>query len=106
MDAAPHVHWKSFEELETSLRELSGRYAESAAEERKELRATVIKSKDRARSTSRNSRVSEAKRAEKAEMVEWMLVWLGDPAMFGEWVALRKARLDGGATESRSAAGR
>jgi hypothetical protein len=106
MDAAPHVHWKSFEELETSLRELSGRYAESPAEERKQLRATVIKSKDRARSTSRNSRVSEEKRAEKSEMVEWMLVWLGDPAMFVEWVELRKTRIRGGVTDGRSAAGR
>jgi hypothetical protein len=24
-------------------------------------------------------------------MVEWMLVWLGDPAMFPAWAALRAA---------------
>ena len=28
-----------------------------------------------------------------AEMVEWMLVWLGDPLMFAGWVALRRAVL-------------
>jgi hypothetical protein len=33
------------------------------------------------------------KRALKSEMVEWMLVWLGDPRMFADWVRLRRAVL-------------
>ena len=91
----PHarVEWKTFEQLEVSLRELQRVYAESPAR-RRELREAVIRAKDRARFASRNAKVSAAKRAEKDEMVRWMLVWLDDPAMFGEWVILRRKQLD------------
>jgi hypothetical protein len=29
----------------------------------------------------------------KAEMVEWMLVWLDDPAIFPAWIQLRRQRM-------------
>jgi hypothetical protein len=29
----------------------------------------------------------------KAEMVEWMLVWLGDPAIFPAWIQLRRQNM-------------
>ena len=31
------------------------------------------------------------KRAQKEEMVQWMLVWLENPAIFPQWVKLRRA---------------
>jgi hypothetical protein len=34
--------------------------------------------------------VDPEKRAQKAEMVEWMLVWLENPGIFGAWAELRK----------------
>jgi predicted aminopeptidase len=92
MQAAPQVQWKTLDDLEVSLREFQRRYAEERSV-RRELRDVVIRTKDRARFASRNPKVSEEKRAAKEEMVQWMLVWLDDPAIFGDWVTLRRAKL-------------
>lgn len=83
----------TFRELEDSLRELSALYAEHE-DRRREYRDAVIAAKDRARFASRNMRASELKRRIKAEMVEWMLVWLGDPALFADWARLRRGHMD------------
>ncbi len=87
------VHQHSFADLETSLRFLSRVYA-SRPELHRECRDVVIKAKDRARFASRNTRATEIKRRIKAEMVEWMLVWLGDPSLFEAWVTLRRQHMD------------
>ena len=88
----PHVEWKSFDALEASLRDLEHQYAESVAD-RRTIRAAVIRAKDRARFASRNSKITPEKRAEKEEMVRWMLVWLDDPSLFPEWVSLRRQQM-------------
>ena len=92
MDAELHIRWKTPDELERSLCDFERMYQEGAddPERRRLLRGLVIKAKDRARFASLNSKVTAEKRAEKAEMVRWMLVWLDDPAMFGDWVKLRR----------------
>jgi hypothetical protein len=79
------VRQHTIDELETSLRELSEVYA-AHPHLRRTCREQVIAAKARARFLSR-------KHALKAEMVEWMLVWLGDPAMFPAWAALRRGRI-------------
>ena len=53
----------------------------------------VIAAKDRARWAAKSPKVEETKRRMKAEMVEWMLVWLGDPAVFPAWVQLRRQNM-------------
>ena len=83
------VDTKTFETLESSLNAMSGAYAQDMAA-RKTCRATVILAKDRTRFASRNPKVEMSKRAVKAEMVDWMLVWLDDPGMFPAWCAIRK----------------
>jgi hypothetical protein len=95
MEPAPGIQWKTLDQLEASLREFQRLYAERPAG-RRELRDAVIRTKDRARFASRNPKVSAEKRAAKEEMVQWMLVWLGDPAMFGDWVTLRRDQLTAG----------
>jgi hypothetical protein len=78
------VRQHRFEELEESLRAFSSVYA--AREDLRRLcRARVIAAKDRARWISRRAGSDERLRARKAEMVEWMLVWLGDPSVFPVW---------------------
>jgi hypothetical protein len=48
----------------------------------------VIAARDRARFQSKS-------RPDKAEMAEWMLVWLENPEVFPAWVdARKKVRLD------------
>ena len=84
----------SFEELEISLLELEQLYSEAVrAGDRmraRQIRRAVIESKDHARLAARNPRLSPQKKAEKQEMVEWMLVWLGNPGVFPAWAELRK----------------
>lgn len=80
---------KTLAELERSLLAIGKIYAQNP-EARKLCRAVVIHAKDRARFASKNVRAAPEKRALKEEMVQWMLVWLGDPALFAEWVGLRK----------------
>jgi hypothetical protein len=94
MDDAPHLHWKTLDELESSLRDFQRMY-EQQPQWRRELREIVIQAKDRARFASRNPKVSAEKREAKAEMVQWMLVWLDDPALFADWVTLRRTQLRG-----------
>ena len=82
----------TLEELETSLGGMTAVY-EARADLRRYCREQVIAAKDHARWASRTSRVDEVKRALKAEMVEWMLVWLSDPSLFPAWAALRRENL-------------
>jgi hypothetical protein len=79
----------SIDELETSLRELTHVY-QTRPDLRRYCRDQVIAAKDRARWAARSPKAEECKRRVKTEMVEWMLVWLDDPAMFPAWVQLRR----------------
>lgn len=67
----------TFDELQDSLNRLSVVYAERPDLHRY-CRDRVIAAKGRAR------------KALKTEMVEWMLVWLGDPSMFTTWAQVRR----------------
>jgi len=86
----------SLEELEASLVDMEKEYAKAvAAGDRARARAcrrAVIQAKDRARLISRNPKVDQEKRKQKAEMVEWMLVWLENPGIFATWVALHSPK--------------
>jgi hypothetical protein len=92
-----HAPWRgvalhSLDELEASLRELSTVY-ETRADLRRYARDQVIAAKDRTRWASKSPGVEESKRRMKAEMVEWMLVWLDDPAIFPAWVQIRRRNM-------------
>ena len=58
------------------------------------VREKALKGKQRAEMISRNRKVDERKRAEKAEMAEWFTVWLNQPEIFEDWLALRLASKD------------
>ncbi len=88
------VRQHTFEELEQSLAALLETYREATSAGNREraryCRRQVIAAKDRAKFLSANPRTGETKRAEKAEMAEWMLVWLDNPEVFPAWVEARK----------------
>lgn len=86
------VRQHTLDELDASLRALSEVYA-SRPDLRRYCRDQVIAAKNRARVVWASEKVGDEKRALKAEMVEWMLVWLGDPAMFPAWVAMRREKI-------------
>jgi hypothetical protein len=82
----------TLEELDLSLGGLSHVY-EMRPDLRRYCRDQVIAAKDRARWISQSPKVDEGRRLLKAEMVEWMLVWLSDPAVFPEWARLRRSAM-------------
>ena len=88
------VRLGSFRELEESLLVMEKEYALAVVSKdalrAKACRRAVIQAKDRARLISRNEKVDPEKRKQKAEMAEWILVWLENPAIFGTWIELRK----------------
>ena len=88
------VSQHTLDELESSLREMSEVY-EASPHLRRACRDEVIAAKARARFAASSNKVEEARRRLKGEMVEWMLVWLGHPAMFPAWAAMRRERING-----------
>jgi len=88
------IRQHTFDELETSLREMLDAYraAESAndRDRARYARRQVIAAKDRAKFAAAHPRTSAEKRAVKAEMAQWMLMWLENPSLFPAWVEARK----------------
>ena len=93
------IRQHTFDELEQSLREMQNVYAEAMASGNRDraryCRRQVIAAKDRARFAAQNSSTAPEKRAQKEEMVEWMLVWLENPEVFQVWVQARKLAMRG-----------
>lgn len=95
------IRQHTWEELEQSLLEMQQVYAGAVAggsrDRASACRRQVIAAKDRARFLARNPGIAPEKRAEKDEMVQWMLVWLENPEVFPAWVAARKRAQQGSA---------
>lgn len=79
------IRQHTFDELEDSLLQFSTVY-EVRPDLRRQCREQVIAAKDRAKRLSVLPMVDEETRRRKATMAEWMLIWLGDPAIFPVWV--------------------
>lgn len=92
------LKFSTFEEAAQSIRRLDNlrkqfhRRNDRAGLRR--VRETVLKGKQRAQMIARNQSVNERKREEKAEMAEWFTVWLNQPEIFEDWLALRLASKD------------
>ena len=80
------VRQGNFDELEASLLRLIQEYERGDRARRAAVRLLVIASKEHARLAARNP----AKRAEKEEMILWLLTWLENPPLFADWVRLRR----------------
>jgi hypothetical protein len=87
------VRQHSLDELEGSLDGFTAVY-ESRPDLRQSCREQVIEAKDHARWASRSQRLDPERRVLKAEMVEWMLVWLDDPSLFPAWAKLRRDKIE------------
>ena len=72
------VRQDNFEHLARTLIALQQAYEQSPPPAQRRIRNLVITAKDHARLASR-------RRPEKAQMVEWMLVWLENPPVFETW---------------------
>ena len=92
------LKFSTFEEAAQSIRRLDNLRKQFRRKGDKEglrrVQETVLKGKQRAQMIARNQSVNERKRAEKAEMAEWFTVWLNQPEIFEDWLALRLASKD------------
>ena len=91
------VRQKTFEELEGSLLAMEEVYTRAKKTgdraRAQQCRNAVIQAKDHARFATRSPKTSPEKKAQKEEMIQWMLVWLDDPGVFPAWVKLRKQKM-------------
>jgi len=84
------VRQASFDELQQSLERLLEIYRTGDAQRKKAARLLAITAKDHARLAARSGKLSEERRAEKEEMVLWLLTWLENPSIFPDWAGLRR----------------
>jgi hypothetical protein len=90
------VRQDDLETLERTLVALAAEYEASEGDRARAIRREVITAKDHARFASRRAKTAE-RRAEKEEMLLWMMVWLENPAVFATWVKLRRRAVEPGA---------
>ncbi|MDT5268999.1 MAG: hypothetical protein QOH49_1185 [Acidobacteriota bacterium] len=92
------LKFSTFEQAAQSIRRLDNLRKQFRRKNDREglrrVQETVLKGKQRALMIARNQSVNERKRAEKAEMAEWFTVWLNQPEIFEDWLALRLASKD------------
>ena len=92
------LKFSTFEEAAQSIRRLDNLRKQFRRKNDREglrrVQETVLKGKQRAQMIARNQSVNERKRAEKTEMAEWFTVWLNQPEIFEDWLALRLASKD------------
>lgn len=92
------LKFSSFKETVISLRRLENLRRKFLADNDREglrlMREIAIKGKNRALMIAGNERVAPPKRAEKAEIAEWFTVWLQNPEIFENWLALRQKSED------------
>jgi hypothetical protein len=88
------IRQHTFEELEQSLHEMLAVYRDAIAADNRDraryARRQVIAAKDRAKFLAHNSKTPQEKRAQKEEMLQWMMVWLENPEVLPAWLDARK----------------
>jgi hypothetical protein len=93
-DLAGILSFASFAEAEKTLKRLQNlcRKYQSASDKKgmEYCRQIASLGRRRAELISRNKRVSLPKRRQKQEIAAWFKIWLETPALFDDWLAMRK----------------
>ena len=88
------LKFADFRQAVVSIRRLENLRKKFVSENDREglrlVRETALKGKRRAQMISKNEKVAPEKRAEKQEIAEWFTIWLQNPQVFENWVALRQ----------------
>jgi hypothetical protein len=90
------VRQDDFDQLERTLVAFTTEYLAVAGnrDRARHIRRIVITAKEHARFAAVRAK-DEAHRRMKLEMAEWILLWLENPAIFPQWVRLRRGQLSG-----------
>jgi hypothetical protein len=87
------LKFSDFKEALNSIRQLENLRRKFLSDKNKEalalLRKKVIQGKERTLMISKNEKVDEKKRLEKAEISEWFSLWLQSPEIFENWIQVR-----------------
>ncbi len=79
----------SLTETRKSLIAMSNEYKQATDQlHAKDIHRAVIYSKEHIR-LSLGSKISEEKRTEKQEILDWLLVWLENPRIFENWISVK-----------------
>ena len=78
-------------ELERLRQRLSG---EADREALNQLTTLAASARRTAQSLAKDRTSDSARRAEQAEIAEWLKVWIQTPKLFGDWLELRKGSLE------------
>jgi hypothetical protein len=86
--------FSSLDEAEQTLKRLEKlRRDYAAASDKKGVdycRSIASLGRRRAEMISRNKKVIPAKRLQKSEIATWFRIWLETPALFSDWLSMRK----------------
>jgi hypothetical protein len=92
------LKFSTLEQAVESLRRLEDLRLEFIGTEDREgsrrVRDGVLKARRRSQMISRDPEVEDKRRAEKAEIAEWLRVWLQQPEIFDDWLDLRRRSKD------------
>jgi hypothetical protein len=92
------LRFSDFKQAVASIRNLENLRKKFAREGDKEglrlVRETALRGKRRAQMISKNEKVEQSKRDEKAEIAEWFTIWMQNPEIFENWVELRQNSKD------------
>ena len=84
------VNTSSLDDAERTLRALSSEYEEADIRRKKACRSVVISAKQKLRWNLRRVAEEDASRLVKEEILLWIATWLENPAVFSEWIVLRR----------------
>ena len=97
LDLRGRVQFTDERAVRTSLLEMALEYntaQQSGRDDRAhDCRQAVLLAKDRLRAVLSNKNLADDKRAEREEWLHWFITWLENPAVFSEWLALRRKQL-------------
>jgi len=100
VDLRGRVGFADEREARTSLLEMAAEYRTAQqsgrADRARDCRQAVLLAKDRLRVILGNKNLDEAKRRDKEELLNWFVVWLENPEVFAEWLAVRRKQLAAG----------
>ena len=89
-DLRGKVRTGSLEQARQSLLAMSREYAQAPDKARAvDVHRAVMRSKQHTM-LALAGRMGDQKRKEKQEILEWLLVWLENPAIFASWLAVRE----------------
>jgi len=85
---------KQAESLIRRLEKLRRRYDRTGDVRSRQVRSLAIEGRQAALIRAKSRSLGEAGRLEQAEIGEWLRIWLQTPALFDQWLELRKSSSD------------